>query len=188
MKLPTGPQNPDYSFATAPLLNSKRHVPTVVMAVFLLRPNGRGVMGVAFPNAARPNGRLHWATIVPHSVRWPLVCYVFSESEAPREWATRLVGAEALLSLFLFRFLFLWYPVAGCPTLTKRQLDIRYNAFLGSLPWKTRGMAAHPPLALEVRPVGRAPSPATVLAEDRTLPCASSTHYARAGQRAHFLI
>ena len=47
-----------------------------------------------------------------------LVCYVFSGSEAPREWATRLVGAEASLPLFLFRFLFLWYPVAVCPLLT----------------------------------------------------------------------
>ena len=55
----------------------------------------------------------------------PLVCYVFSGSDAPREWATRLVGAEASLPLFLFRFLFLWYPVAGCPQLTKRRLDIR---------------------------------------------------------------
>ena len=24
------------------------------------------------PNAACPDGRLHWATIVAHSVRWPL--------------------------------------------------------------------------------------------------------------------
>ena len=47
----------------------------------------------------------------PISVR-PLVCYVFSGSEAPREWATRLVGAEASLTLFLFRFLFLL--VSGC--------------------------------------------------------------------------
>ena len=39
------------------------------MVVFLLRPNGRGVMGVALPNATRPCGRLHWATIVAHSVR-----------------------------------------------------------------------------------------------------------------------
>ena len=35
-------------------------------------PSGRKVMGTAFPNAARPYGRLHWATIVAHSVRWPL--------------------------------------------------------------------------------------------------------------------
>ena len=39
---------------------------------FLLRPNGREVKRTAFPNAARPDGRLHWATIVAHSVRWPL--------------------------------------------------------------------------------------------------------------------
>ena len=26
----------------------------------------------ASPNAARPCGRLHWATIVAHFVRWPL--------------------------------------------------------------------------------------------------------------------
>ena len=39
---------------------------------FLLRPNGREVRRATFPNATRPNGRLHWATIVAHSVRWPL--------------------------------------------------------------------------------------------------------------------
>ena len=39
---------------------------------FLLRPNGREIMGAVFPNAARPNGRWHWAPIVAHSVRWPL--------------------------------------------------------------------------------------------------------------------
>ena len=38
--------------------------------------------------------------------------------------------------------------VSGCRLswLTKRQLDIRYNAFPGPLPGKTRGMAAHRPL------------------------------------------
>ena len=39
---------------------------------FLLRPSGREVRRVVFPNAAPPCGRLHWATIVAHSVRWPL--------------------------------------------------------------------------------------------------------------------
>ena len=36
------------------------------MQCFLLRPNGREVMGATSPNATRPNGRLHWATIVAH--------------------------------------------------------------------------------------------------------------------------
>ena len=83
-----------------------------------------------------------------------------------------LVGAEALLTLLLFRFLFLWYPVAGCLDLTKRRLDIRYNAFQGSLPRKARGTAALKFLEHEARELGCAPFPATVLAEDRTLPCA----------------
>ncbi len=39
---------------------------------FLLRPSGREIRRAVFPNAARPHGRLHWATIVAHSVRRPL--------------------------------------------------------------------------------------------------------------------
>ena len=44
-----------------------------VTVEFLLRPNGRDVRRVTFPDAARPNGGLHWATVVAHSVRWLLM-------------------------------------------------------------------------------------------------------------------
>ena len=42
------------------------------MAVFMLRPNGREIMGDGFSQCCAPYGRLHWATIVAHFVRWPL--------------------------------------------------------------------------------------------------------------------
>ena len=39
------------------------------MASFLLRPNGRGFIEGDLSQCRAPYGRLHWATVVAHSVR-----------------------------------------------------------------------------------------------------------------------
>ena len=36
---------------------------------YFVAPSGREFMGAASPNATRPDGRLHWAMVVAHSVR-----------------------------------------------------------------------------------------------------------------------